>query len=508
VSLRAAFRSPVAAFTALPAATRISLLGLLAWALLASLAFRLIPFARHGWAFNLSQYLPPSCAPVFAGLALTLCSASVRRALIAMLGSATGSLAALISQKWLRGIALFTLSTALFWLLREREDFGDSVILMWSVVKGRAFHFPDVGSTFLFAAFLRMGGWLFGDLDSAVAFLRLSVCLCGGAFVLLMLRAGRYLVPGRPALAACLVAAGGLLRIFAGHGEVYGYLFVALAAFLWFALAYLEGDRRLESVAFVMGIAIWLHASSVFLSLGLFALWRWGRPGIGAPNVRLLLRALGWAAVPYAVFLVVGFALGAGPAIVESFGALLGSLRQGSADQPLHVLIRLPGQGETIGTDYVLLSLGHLKYLLNASHLLAPAALPLLLASALCWPRVLGALATGPRGRFLLGCLLPLIFYSLVLRPVWGPYDWDLFAITAFFAMALAVVSLDAALDAESFDHASVCIVGFTLLFVTLPFLATAVATPRAAGPFTHGHPEWQAETARGRPHPDLAPWL
>ena len=41
--------------------------------------------------------------------------------------------------------------------------------------------------------------------------------------------------------------------------------------------------------------------------------------------------------------------------------------------------------------------------------------------------------------RFLLAANVPLLVYALTLRPIWGPFDWDLFAITAFFLAALAL---------------------------------------------------------------------
>ena len=170
-----------------------------------------------------------------------------------------------------------------------------------------------------------------------------------------------------------------------------------------------------------------------------------------------------------------------------------------------HRWVRGWGGAPSLGTDYVFLAPAHLKYLVNAFHLLCAWAVPALLLLAARRPRAL--LAT-PTARFLAVASLPLVVYALVLRPVWGPFDWDLFSLTALFVASLSAHLLAAALSELTFRHVLVWLVGFNLLFCGVPLLAIGFAPIRASGPFVPEAFDAAILDPTSAAFARIAPWL
>jgi hypothetical protein len=214
---------------------------------------------------------------------------------------------------------------------------------------------------------------------------------------------------------------------------------------------------------------------------------------------------LALAALPSVVFLLVVWMLGAGAAFERGWGALSEILGTSDGPNALNRWVRGWGGEPSLGTDYVFLALPHLKYLGNAAHVLAPGALPVLLWFALRDRRVFRATAPA---RFLLAACLPLLIYALTLRPIWGPFDWDLFAITALFLAALSAHVLRAALRDPTYAQVVLWIVGFSLLFVGIPFLLMGVATPVGAGPFGVVEFDFHSVEPTSPSFETLEPWL
>jgi hypothetical protein len=178
----------------------------------------------------------------------------------------------------------------------------------------------------------------------------------------------------------------------------------------------------------------------------------------------------------------------------------------GLSDDPntVHRWVRGWGGEPGIGTDYVFLSLPHLKYLVNALHLLCAWAAPALL---LLVSRPTRFLST-PTARFLTAASLPLVGYAVVLRPVWGPFDWDLFSLTVLFVASLSAHLLASALPETTFQHTIVWLVGFNLLFVGLPLVAAGFAPIHAAGPFAIETFDPGMTDPSSAALAEIAPWL
>jgi len=364
--------------------------------------------------------------------------------------------------------------------------FGDSAILLYASSTWSSFHIPEIGATFLIGLVSQVGRSLGLGLDAVVDLVRLAVCVSGTLALLLMWRAARHLTPGRHALGGVLLlVGGGTLRIFTGHFEVYAFVLAAAGAYLWAALAYLNGRAPWIAPCIALGVAVWMHFAAVCLIPSLLLLPRLsGDPGSAREHAGRLVAGIALVAAPSVAFLLLAWLLGAGDEFAQRWGVVGEILGTSEAPGALNRWLRGWGGEPSAGTDYVFLSVPHLKYLANAAHVLAPGALPALVWLACRKPRSFRA---SPIARFLLAACLPLLVYALLLRPIWGPFDWDLFAITAFFFAALSAHVLSTSLRDPVYAQVVVWIVGFSLLFVGIPFLAMGIAPAVGAGPFGVG---------------------
>ena len=462
-----------------------------------------LPFARHAWAYNLWQYLPPWAFASLAAAALALASSRVREAALA--GAARlSSLAEArhpFGSGWRGMLGAWAALVALLWLVRDRQMLGDANILIWQAASGKLFLFPDVGASFLIGAVVRAARAFGLEHEGRVAALQLALCASGAFALLCVWRAGRELAPGHGGGVALLLVSGGLLRVFAGHVEVYGFLLAAAGAYLWSALAHLGGRAPWTAPCLALGVAAWLHPSAVLLlpSLALLLL----REPAQRPWRRIAL-GLGLVLLPWLVFAPVMAAIGDRETLEharEVFFQVLGRGEDPSAPQRW---VRGWGGAPSVGTDYVFLAPAHLKYLANAFHLLCAWALPALLLLAV---RRRVRFAT-PAARFLAVASLPLVAYALVLRPVWGPFDWDLFSLTALFVASLSAHLLAGALAEATLRHVLAWLVGFNLLFCGVPMLTIGFAPIRASGPLVPEAFDVKMLDPSSDAFARIAPWL
>jgi hypothetical protein len=223
---------------------------------------------------------------------------------------------------------------------------------------------------------------------------------------------------------------------------------------------------------------------------------------------RPILRSVAGAAlsgVPILVFLALMLVFGHGEDVWRAGRQAVEVLGRSPELDATRWWVRGWGSYPSIGTDVVFLSWPHLKYLLNAAYLLAPATLPLLMGFAIARRRLL---VQAPAARFLLVAAIPLVAYSCLLRPFWGPFDWDLFSLTALVLSLLAAHLVATGLAPSVRAHVAVWLVGFQLAFVAVPFVATGLGKWRDAGPFQPR--QWTVDLRTpNTPPPDvLEPWL
>ncbi len=187
----------------------------------------------------------------------------------------------------------------------------------------------------------------------------------------------------------------------------------------------------------------------------------------------------------------------------------LETLRRWSGIEPSPVgheaFLRSPFAASGAGTRYAILSAGHVKYLANAFFLLSPQALPVLAGFLLLAPRRLFASRDVV---FLVVASLFMLLYALVVRPVWGPYDWDLLSLTAVSLATLAATLLVRTLPDPPLRELGFVLVAGTLLVVTIPFVAIGIAPRHAAGPFAYGVESAPGESPVDAFERNLGPWL
>jgi len=462
----------------------------------------------HAWGFNLWQYQSPVGTWLSCAALLTVSFARTRSAMLAGIDRVGRRIVASLGRRGTFGSGkvslplLLLVVVAVLWLLRERNFYGDSTILVYSSISGAQFVFPEIGATFLLAAAMKIAR---GLNVATIGIYQLWMCVCGAVTLGCLLGLGRSLGL-RGSLFAVLVLCGGVSRIFAGHVEVYGLVVAAAAAYLWAAVAYLRGECRYALPAFLFGVGLWFHLSFAFLapSLAILPLLVKPRPNVRAYSKHALIALLAGFA-PMAVFVALMLAVGNTADLSAAWGSVVSTLGLSTATDAgsRELWVRGIGQTPGAGTRYAMLGIGHLKYLANSFFLMAPAAIPTLL-----W--LLGSpkrfFAT-PQAVFLSVAALSTLLYSLVLRPIWGPYDWDLFSLTAVCSMALAAYLLLREFDSPA--HLCLVLVVGSLLLATIPLLLAGLGTPRDAGPFSdegiHTIGDETTEQAFDR---QIGPWL
>jgi len=461
-----------------------------------------LPGTRFAWAFNLWGYLPEWVGYALACGALLLVSARVR----ATVASAAETLRASIARGPRFAVAFLGYGSLLlaFWLLRERLFLGDSGLLITNAQVGSSFIFPEMGTTFLMRAGARLGRALQVGPHPPI---QLGIGLCGAIAVAFLLRAARHLAPTDGARVAVvgLVLSGGLMRIFAGHIETYAPLLAAVSAYVWLALECLAGRRSLAAPCLALGVAICLHAVGACLVPSLLVLSALV-PQSRARPARTVVQMAVLTAAPTIILLSTIAFFAPARDFAMAWERVLLVLGQSSDPHAVRAWVRGWGGAPSIGTDVVWLSWPHLKYLVNAGHLLVPAALPTLLVLTLGAPR---RLVASPIAVFLGAAAISGLIYATLLRPFWGPFDWDLFCLTWFMLALLAGHLLAVELDAEPFRHVVTWLIGFQLLFVGIPFLAIGVGVSRPAGPFVPENFQHIDLMPAATPPPEhLAPWL
>jgi hypothetical protein len=451
-----------------------------------------VPGLRHAWGMTLWQYLPPPAVGALTAGVLLVCVGPVRRLLCDVAASA---------MRRVPGPVVLVAVPVLLWLLRERRLYGDSGILLVNAASGATFLFPDVGATFLFRACMGLARAL-GTSGQAVV--QVAVALAGGVAVATFHAAARELAPspGRALLVVALTLGAGLTRVLAGHVEVYGFLLAATGTWLWASMAHLRGRVGLWVPSVAVGLVAWMHLSGIFLVPSLVVL---ACEGQAAGRVRRAAGAVALAAVPSLAFLVMTLAFGREADVELAVQTVLHWSGLVASPVGHEAFLRGWWSEAGVGTRYVALSPAHWKYLVNAFFVLAPGAFPLLAAFLVRAPR---AFVATPEARMLSTACLALLAYTAIVRPVWGPYDWDLFSLTAAVAGMLAGHLLVTTSARRTAVDVGVLVVAVGVLMVTIPLLAVGIGDVREAGPF--------AVTLRGRPGEtpedmlvrQVGPWL
>ena len=409
---------------------------------------------------------------------------------------------------WAR-LTVAILAVVFLWFFRINTAGPDSIIFIGAKEHGHIFIFPEVGATWL----------IFQALDWAeilsvtrIDALRGIVCLLGGIFTYLALELGRSLLGGhlRGVLVVALLFSAGFARLYAGHIEVYGFLLVPTILYVLLAIRYLHTGQGWIALCFALGVAGWTHAAAALLIPSVVVLPRlFSRDITRAQWIRLLVIGGVAALLPF-VFFLLSILLGAGSeGLTEPWTRLLEIIGAGGENAERRWWVRVWDRTPDIGTDYALFSVSQFKYLANAFFLMAPTALLSILGLAL-----LGSNQRSPRSkelRFLTWIAVPTVAYCFALRAFWGPFDWDLFSITALMlVITQARILSERIASPVTLRHAAICIVAFQLYAVGVPFLMLDRRPAIDAGPFAEQGNYLHTDLLETQTSPPdaIAPWL
>lgn len=459
-------------------------LAIAACALLVPVQLGWVTALSHAWGFNLWQYQPPAVAALLGVALLSLAFRRVRSWLLGGIERVEQLIVDAIGRRRALVLLLVAVPVAL-WFLRERRFYGDSTILVYSSLSGSEFVFPEIGASFLLGWSIHVARALG---TSSLSVYQLLMCGSGAVAVGCFLGLGRSLAPegARGSLFAALVLCGGVLRVFAGHVEVYGFVVAAAAAYLWAAAAFLRGRCGYSLPALAFGVGLWIHLSFAFLapSLVLLPLLVATR-GSALQYSKHLAIAFAAGIAPTALFIAVMLAAGNSADLDAAWSSVVSAAglaaHGGGEDLSRELWLRGWHQTPGTGTRYTMLGGPHLKYLANSFFLLTPAGVPLLFFLAASPKRFTAT----PQAVFLSVAALSTLLYSIVLRPIWGPFDWDLFSLTAVCLASLAAYLLLREFDQPLLAHFCLVVIAGSLLLATIPLLLAGLDTPRDAGPFS-----------------------
>ncbi len=465
----------------------ISVVTFAAWLALVAVSYGYVESFEYAWGLNLFRYQPDWIAWLLTGLALLFATEETRNGLIRA-GRWIAEQLTRLSQGSRDGLLLGA-ALAFLWICRERVLLGDSVLLASVLHAPQRLAIAETGSVLvmheLYRAAMAVG-------LPGIQSTQLVMCALGAAAVVLLTRAARLATPeGRGA--ACiplLVFSGGIAAALAGRIETQALAIAASSLYLWRALRFLSGEGGLTGPALALGVAAWLQPACLLLLPGLLLLPRWTGRG-------RVLPALGLALLPLALHVALFLAVNPrGLPFATVVSGVLG-WAQG--------WVRLWGGRSSLGTDYVMLSRGHLKYLANAAFVLHPIVLPLGMVLLAAFRRRLFA---SPAASFVAVSTAGLVITAFTIRPVWGPFDWDLFAVPALFT-AFAVGMGVARIESRSFrTHVAIAGAGLQIFFVGIPMLGIGQGASIEAGPLVLEKFELRLNRTGKRPPRHIAPWL
>lgn len=322
----------------------------------------------------------------------------------------------------------------IFWLLRLGTDvFGDAPELQRKIAEeGAIWREREPLDFFLHAQLYRglypLTGWDVPTLYAVVS------CLAGGVFVATVVLLTALLARRQVdrLLAASLVLTAGFVQLFFGYLESYTLMTAGLAVYLFLGLLCLAGRVGVVWPATALAASALLHplALAAAPALAVVVLDRWRRRSftLGA-GLRLALATTAGLVVP-ALLLV---ALFVGNGYTAERWEIARNQFGGGDRRTFKPLVAVSSPREY----YPLLSLDHVRAIVNQQLLVAPLGWPLVVA--LLAARRPRGLWRDPRFAFLLLAAATTLAFSALWNPDLGArQDWDLLAIGALPVMALA----------------------------------------------------------------------
>jgi hypothetical protein len=310
------------------------------------------------------------------------------------------------TNRYLLYLAISVLSLIPFWLLRaETPLLGDGYLRAGELKLGVLLSITEPLDYYLHLLVYRVFG-----LDGYTTYAVLS-CLAGGLYVFLTLLLSHLLgKDGKEKLFIFLILATmGAVQLFFGHIESYSFMFVALLAYIFFGIRYLQGKGAFLWAGLFLLLAASFHLTALFVLPSLFylAFARFSAAS-GSKAARLKFANI-------VVLICVVFVIGAALHLRGTY------LTEETVGSPL---IYPFGGGESF---YSFFSLAHLLDFLNHQLLISPVSLVLWAVLLVLFRREINFRENVVR--FLIWITACSFGFALLADPKLGyARDWDLFA--------------------------------------------------------------------------------
>jgi len=310
------------------------------------------------------------------------------------------------TNKYLLYLAISVLSLIPFWLLRaETPLLGDGYLRAGELKLGVLLSITEPLDFYLHLLVYRLFG-----LDGYTTYAVLS-CLAGGLYVFLTLLLSHLLgKDGKEKVFIFLILATmGATQLFFGHIESYSFMFVALLAYIFFGIRYLQGKGAFLWAGLFLLLAASFHLTALFVLPSLFylAFARFSAAS-GSKAARLKFANI-------VVLICVVFVIGAALHLRGTY------LTEETVGSPL---IYPFGGGESY---YSFFSLAHLLDFLNHQLLISPVSLVLWAVLLVLFRREINFRENVVR--FLIWITACSFGFALLADPKLGyARDWDLFA--------------------------------------------------------------------------------
>jgi tetratricopeptide (TPR) repeat protein len=323
----------------------------------------------------------------------------------------------------LSAVLLVVAGGAVFWLLRNRTHFlGDGYLVAELMDRGVGFRTFDFLDFYLHALVWKL--LQSGEGVSAFRVYAWASLLAGIGYLMAARWLSLRLVsdPGGRVLLFSLLVFAGPIQLFFGYVESYSFQAVFVLLYLGSAVLALRGEGSLLRSSLFFGLACAFHTTTLFLAPTLLylAFHRVREQGALKRAVSTLLPALAVVVVAAAILVLSGYTY-------RNFEFDILENRHTRS-----IFLSLQG-------SHGLLSLYHLKDLVNLVLLLVPVPSLLLLVTLIRRPK---ALWEKHERRFL---MVGAFFLTLLLigvdRKLGGSRDWDLFAAHISVVSLLAVLS-------------------------------------------------------------------
>lgn len=412
------------------------------------LAASFFPHSRL-WGINQLHYFPLEFRIVLSAIGLLISVPQINRMIAERLARVLAQAADRFKKinRYYKYAVVSLLSLIPFWLLRAKTPLlGDGYLRAGEMDIGKLISITEPLDFYLHLLVFKIFGL------TGYTTYRVLSCIAGAVFLFLVLLICDLIGKGgkEKAFVFLILTSMGAGQLFFGYIESYTFQYVALTAYLFFAIRYLKQKSGFVWPCLFFLLAVSFHLSTLFLLPSLFYL------GFARIPEEKGLKAKRFKFVNFMSLVYVIILMGVGLYLLKTLG---------SENSSKPFLIYPFGDGESF---YSFFSLNHLLDFLNHQLLVSPVILVLWLVPIVFFRKVSNFKENVVK--FLILTVIGSFAFALLVDPKLGyARDWDLFAFAG-----LGVTLLGAYLVVSIFTKEKTLeLTGVTLILVATSFMFT-----------------------------------